>query len=577
MPEERLCPNLPGSDDFTRYLPTEEIHTKKRKTFLGGRGNDEEPRKRKSLKRSLSDAIGVKRKRDGDDADEDEVERSGLRAKVYKDEDETGLNLATRADSSGLQPDRPSKGQVVMANFKVEMQISGAATQSRHNSSIASYSTRIFRPPVYRKSSSLSTTTTRERFDHDSPYRYKGDIFVGTAQPRSRKGPVYAGPRSALAAKQSNTGTGSLNAEQSSLCDFSGCLDRPKAINAYEDYQKAQKRGLFADEKRFWVHHLCRLGIILPAPRDSVHSEQDVSAFERAQAEARTKDWFSMGSVSQALAIASAQSNGKNAFTHSENRRRDFTYSYRASPYSGTSGTPYHETPEYQRALAMYAQPRRRVMFSDEVERIKDPPAKPLNGGITSDDKPMSASKRAGPAIKHSLQHSPPRDAPISVDPIQDASTAAKLKLSNSSDSDHDVDITCRPQDVDTISSGAPQQAPTQKSALRGSAASFIPAVSMTAMRRPASEEGFSGAPDVCSGSSQLNAAAAPFTPAHAPNYAATTREVQQTPGIPAQAQIDAGIWWNRQPESTYCRETSVLPEEQQEDWLRWNDWHPFF
>ncbi|KAI6905452.1 hypothetical protein KC318_g10037 [Hortaea werneckii] len=610
MPEERLCPNLPGSDDLTRYAPTEEIHTKKRKSFLGGHGNDEEPRKRKSLKRSISDAIGVKRKRDRDDADEDEVERSGLRAKVHKgistifasskqngdmeihrtgrlgeseeiiaarssDEDETGLNLAPRAGSSGLQPNRSSDGQAVMANFKGEMQMSGAATQSRHTSSIASYSTRMFPPPMYRKSSSLSTTTTRERFDHDSPYRYKGNIFAGTAQPRSRKGPVYAGPRSALAAKQSNTGTGSLNAEQSSLCDFSGCLDRPKAINAYEGYQKAQKRGLCADEERFWVHHLCRLGIILPAPRDSVHSEQDVSAFERAQAEARTKDRFSMGWVSQALATAGAQSNGKNAFIHSENRRRDFAYSYRASPYSGNSGTPYHETPEYQQALAIYAQPRRRVMFSDEVGRIKHPPAKPLD--IPSDDKPKSASRRAGPAIKHALQHSPPRDAPISVGPIPDASTIAKSKLSNSSDSNREFDKTSRPQDVHTMSSGAQKQAPVQKSALRGSAAAFTPAVSMTATRRPASKEGFSRAPDVRSGTSQLKATTAPFTPAHAPNHAATTREAQHTPGIPAQAQIDAGIRWNRQPASTYCRETSVLPAEQQADWLRWKDWNPFF
>ncbi|KAI6914706.1 hypothetical protein KC318_g5308 [Hortaea werneckii] len=612
MPEERLCPTLPGSDDLTRYAPTEEIHTKKRKSFLGGRGNDEEARKRKSLKRSLSGAIGVKRKRDRGDADEDEVERSGLRVKLHKgistifasskqnsdmvilrtgrlgeseeiiaarssDEDESGLNLAPRAGSSGLQPNRPSRGQAVMANFKGEIQMSGAATQSRHASSIALYSTRIFRPPVYRKPSSLSTTTSREPFDHDSPYRYKGDIFAGTAQPRSRKGPVYAGPRSALAAKQSNTGTGSLNAEHSSLCDFSGFLDRPKAINAYEDYQKAQKRGLSADEEKFWVHHLCRLGIILPAPRDSMHSEQDVSAFERAQAEARTKDRFSMGSVSQALATAEAQCNGENASTHSENRSRSFAYSYRASPYSGNSGTAYHETPEYQRALAMYAQPRRRVMFSDEVERIKGAPTKPLNEGNTSGDRPKSASRQAGPAINQASQHSPPRDASISVDIISGASTAARLNLSNSADSDREVDIPSRSQDVDTMSSGAHKQPPIQKSALRGSAAAFTPAVLMTATRRPASKRGFSDAPDVCSGTSQLNAAAAPFTPAHATNCVATTREAQQTPGIPAQAQIDAGIWWNREPVTTYCRETSVLPEEQQEDWLRWNDWHPFF
>lgn len=612
MLEDRLCPYLPGSDDFTQYTPTEEFHTKKRKSFLGGRGNDEEPRKRKSLKRSLSDAIGVKRKRDRHDADENEVERSGLRAKVHKgistifasskqngntethrtgrfgenettiaarslDEDEeTDLNLTPRAGFSGLQPYRPSKDQVVIADSKDEMQVPGAASLSGYTSSLTSYSTRIFRPPVYRRPRSMSTTATRERFDQDSPYRYKGDLFAGTAQPRSRKGPIHAGPNSALATKRLDTGIGSLYDEQSSFCDFSGCLDRPKAINAYEDYQKAQKRGLSADEERFWVHHLCRLGIVLPAPRDSVHSEQDVSAFERAQDEARTKHRFSMGSVSQALATADAQSNGKNAFTHSGNNYRDFAYSYRASPYSGNFGTPYHETPEYQRALAMYAQTRRRVMFSDEVERIKDRPAKLLNKSITSNDKFKSTSRRTGPAIKHALQHSPRRDASISVDPIPGASTAAKLNLSNSSDSNREVDITRRPQDVEMMSSGAQKQAPIQKSALRGSAASFTPAVSVTATRRPALKEGFSGAPDVCSHTSQLNAAAAPFTPAPAPNDAATTREAQQTPGIPAQAQIDAGIWWNQQHPSEYYRETAVLPAEQQEDWLCWNDWHPF-
>lgn len=215
-------------------------------------------------------------------------------------------------------------------------------------------------------------------------------------------------------------------------------------------------------------------------------------------------------------------------------------------------------------------------MFSDEVERIKDLPTKPLSGDNTSGGKPNSAGRQADPAITQAFQHSPPRDASVGVDPIPSSGTAARLKSSNSSDSDRKVNMTCGPQNVEVTASGAQEQAPIQKSALRGSAAAFTPAVPMTAMRRPASKEGFSGATDVCSGTSQLNAAAGPFTPAHTHDYAATTHVTQQTPGIPPQAQIDAGIWWNHQPASTYCRATSVLPEEQQKDWLCWNDWHPF-
>ncbi|KAI7184320.1 hypothetical protein KC343_g11368 [Hortaea werneckii] len=518
MSDERLCPNPPGSDDLTRYALTEGSHTKKRKGFPGGRCNDEEPRKRKSLKQSLSDAIGVKRKRDRGDADEDEVERSGLRGKIQKSvgtifaslkqndntkthksgrlegsgdiiaaesldgDEETNLNLAPREGLSRLQSIRPSNGQVVRADFKAGMQISGTATLAEHTRSTTSSSTRIFRPPVYRKPSSLSTTTTRERFDQDSPYRYKGDIFAGTAQPRSRKGPVYAGPCSASTAEPSRSGTGPLNAEQSRLCDFSKCKDRPKAVKTYEEYQKAQKKGLSTADQRFWVHYLCQLGIVLPAPRDSVHSEQNVNASERAQAEARTKDRFSMGSVSQALATANAQSNTNNAFTLSENRYRDFAHSYRASPpYSGSFGTPYHETPEYRHALAMKAPPRRRVMFSDEVERVKDSASKSIDGDIKTNDKPKSTGRQAGAATSQDSQYSPPGDASISADRISDASTAAKLDLNNSLGSDREVRISSRPQGVDTKAPGAREQAPVQKSVLRGSAAPFQSAVPLTA------------------------------------------------------------------------------------------------
>ncbi|KAI6873262.1 hypothetical protein KC323_g1255 [Hortaea werneckii] len=613
MPDERLCPNPPGSDDLTRYALMEGSHSKKRKAFLGGRHNDEEPRKRKSLKQSLSDAIGVKRKRDRDDADEDEVERSGLRAKMQKgistifasskqngnmethrtgrleesggiiaagswDEDEeTNLNLAPREGLSGLQSIQASNGQVVLADSKGEMHISSAATLAGHTHPSASCSTRIFRPPVYRKPSSLSTTTTRERFDQDSPYRYKGDIFAGTAQPRSRKGPVYAGPCSAPAAKSSHRGIEPLNAVHSRSCDFSKCKDRPKAVKTYEEYEKAQKKGLSAADQRFWVHYLCQLGIVLPAPRDSVHSEQDVNVLERAQAEARTKDRFSMRSVSQALTTVSAQSNGKSAVALSENRNRDFAYSYRASPYSGSFGTPYHETPEYRQALEMYASPRRRVMFSDEVERVTDSAAKFIGGDIKTNNKPKSTGRQAGAATSQDSQHSPPGDASISVDRISDASTAAKLELNNSSESDREAKIPSRPQGIDTQASGAREQVPVQKSALRGSAAPFHPAMPLTATQRPASKEAFLDVPAVSSGTSQHNAAAATFTPSHSPICVPRTRDSQQTPGIPAQAQIDAGIWWNQQPPSRYYRETSVLPADQQDDWLCWNDWHPSF
>ncbi|RMZ11889.1 hypothetical protein D0860_03191 [Hortaea werneckii] len=587
MPDERLCPNPPGSDDLTRYALTEGSHTKKRKGFPGGRGNDEEPRNRKSLKQSLSDAVGVKRKRDRCDAAEDEVERIGLRAKMHKgistifasskqygmmqthrtgrlegnggiiaagslDEDEeTSLNLAPREGLSGLQAIRPSNGQVVLADSKGEMDISSATTLAGHTNPSASCSTRIFRPPVYRKPSSLSTTTTRERFDQDSPYRYKGDIFAGTAQPRSRKGPVYAGPCSAPTAEPSRSGTGPLNTGHSRFCDFSKCKDRPKAVKTYEEYQKAQKRGLSTANQRFWVHYLCQLGIVLSAPRDSVHSEQDVNAFERAQAEARTKDRFSMGSVSQALATADAQSNGENAFTFSENRYRDFAHSYRASPYSGSFGTPYHETPDYRQALATYAPPRRRVMFSDEVERVKDSASKSIDGDVKTNDKPKSTSRQAGAATGQDSQYSPPGDASISADPISDASMAAKLDLSNPSESDREAKIPSRPQGIDTEASGAREQVPVQKSALRGSAAPFHPAMPLTATQRPASKEAFLDVPAVSSGPSQPNAAAATFTPAHPPICVPPTRDAQQTPGIPAQAQIDAGIWWNQQPPSS--------------------------
>ncbi|GAB1728040.1 hypothetical protein NU195Hw_g5779t1 [Hortaea werneckii] len=614
MPDERLCPNPPGSDDLTRYALTEGPHPKKRKGFLGDRGNDEEPRKRKSLKQSLSDAIGVKRKRDRDDADEHEVERSGLRAKMQKgistifasskqngnmethgtgrleesggiiaagslgEDEETNLDLAPREGFSGLQSNLRSNSQVVLADSKGEMHLSSAASLAEHTSPSASCSTRVFRPPVYRKPSSLSTNTTRERFDQDSPYRYKGDIFAGTAQPRSRKGPVYAGPCRAPTAQPSRSGTGPLNAEQSRFCDFSKCKDRPKAVKTYEEYLKAQKKGLSTADQRFWVHYLCQLGIVLPAPRDSVHSEQDVNAFERAQAEARTKDRFSMGSVSQALATANAQSSGENAFTPSENRYRDFAHSYRASPYSGSFCTPYHETPEYRQALVMYAPPRRRtVMFSDEVERVTDSTARSISGDMKPNDKPKSTGRQAGTATSQDSQHSPPGDASTSVDRISDASTAAKLELNNSSESDREAEIPSRPQGIDTQASGTRERVPVQKSALRGSAAPFHPAMPSTATQRPASKEAFLDVRAVSSGISQLNAAAATFTPSHSPVCVPRTRDSQQTPGIPAQAQIDAGIWWNQQPPSRYYRETSVLPADQQDDWLCWNDWHPSF
>ncbi|KAI7271113.1 hypothetical protein KC345_g7272 [Hortaea werneckii] len=417
------------------------------------------------------------------------------------------------------------------------------------------------------------------RFDQDSPYRYKGDIFAATAQPRSRKGPVYAGPCSASTAEPSRIDTGPLNAGHSRFCDFSNCKDRPKAVKTYEEYQKAQRKGLSTADQRSWVHYLCQLGIVLPAPWDSVHSEQDVSAFERAQAEARSKDRFSMGPVAQALATANAQSNSEDVFALSENRHRDFAYSYRASPYSGSFDTPYHETPEYRQALAMYAPPRRRVMFSDEVERVTNLAAKSIDGDIKTSDKLKSTGRQTGAATSQDSQRSPPGDASISVDRISDASTAARLDLKNSSESDREVKTPSRPQGINTEASGARQQAPVQKSVLRGSAAPFHPAVSLTATQRPASKEEFLvvDAPVVCSGTSRLNAAAATFTPAHLPIGVPRTREAQQTPGIPAQAQIDAGIWWNQQPPSTYYRETSVLPAEQQDDWLCWNDWHPSF
>ncbi|KAI6803781.1 hypothetical protein KC360_g442 [Hortaea werneckii] len=613
MPDKRLCPNPPGNDDLTRYALAEGLHTKKRKGFLGGRGNDDEPRKRKSFKQSLSDAIGVKRKRDRDDEDEEEVERNGLRAKMHKsistifayskqngnigtprtdrleeggfviaagssdEDDETHLDLVSRESLSGRQSNGPSNDQVALANLKDDMQMCGVASLSEHTDSNASCPTRIFRPPAYRRSSSLSTNATRERFDPNSPYRYKGDIFAGTAQPRSRKGPVYEGPCSVSAAERSHYGPELSNTKQSRFCDFSKCKDRPKAVKMYEEYKKAQEKGLTTDDERFWVHHLCRLGIVLPAPRDSVHSEQDVSALERAQAEARTKDRFSMGSVSQALATASARVNDKNAFALPENRHQGFAHSYTASPYSGSFGIPYHETPQYQKALAMYAPPRRRVMFSDEVERNEGPPATPLNRGITSDHRPRSAGKQALPAVNQASQHSPPRNASISVDLISNAHTTGKLNLSNSSNSDREVDIPSQPQDVDMKAFGQRKQAPVQTSALRGSAAAFTPALALTATQRPAPKDSFLYAPVVCSAQPQLNAAAAPFTPAHGPNYVATTREAQQTPGIPAQAQMDSGNWWNQQPPSTSYSETSVLPAEQQDDWLCWNDWRPSF
>ncbi|KAI7371026.1 hypothetical protein KC354_g839 [Hortaea werneckii] len=585
MPDERHCQNSPGNDNLTRYALAEGLHTKKRKGFLGGRGNDDEPRRRKSFKQSLTDAIGVKRKRERYDEDEEEVERNGLRAKMHKGistifasskqngnigtrrtdlleesgfviaagssdgDDETHLDLVSREGLSGRQSNRPSNDQVVLANFKDEMQMSGVAALSEHTGSNASCPTRIFRPPVYRRPSSLSTNAPRERFDLNSPYRYKGDVFAGTAQPRSRKGPVYEGPCSVSAAIRSHNGTGPPNTEQSQFCDFSNCKDRPRAVKTYEEYKKAQKKGLTTDDERFWIHYLSQLGIVLTAPRDSVHTEQNVSALERAQAEARTKDRFSMGSVSQALATASAHINDNNAFALSENRHQAFAYSYRASSYSGSFGIPYHETLGYRQALAMYAPSRRRVMLSDEVERIKDSASKSIDKDIATNDKPKSTGRQAGAATNQPAQSSPPRDASISVEQISDASTAAKLDLNNSSYLDRKVNVPSPPQGVATEAFGARGQVPVQKSVLKGSAASFTPAV--PARLRPASKRGISHAPDVCSGTSQLNAAAAPFMPAHGPNYVATTREAQQTPGIPAQAQIDSGNWWNQQPPST--------------------------